>query len=158
MRYQWSELYDRRAIVVVPYNVSMMALFEHYAACAPIYVPNRALLKQLMREHPDAVLSQLTYAQASTEPAEPPSRHARDLSNVHDEEVVDWYLDRADFYDTEWMPRVRQFESWPHLDHLLATDDHLAISEQMAREQPARQARIAALWKQLAWVARLDAG
>ena len=47
---------------------------------------------------------------------------------MRDEQVVDWYLDRADFYDLDWMPRIRQFESWAHLDHLLATDDQHAIS------------------------------
>ncbi len=28
-----------RAIVFIPYNVSIMALFEQYTACMPIYVP-----------------------------------------------------------------------------------------------------------------------
>jgi hypothetical protein len=155
-RYSWSDLYDHRAIVLIPYNVSLMALFEHYSACAPIYVPNRPFLKRLMAEYPRAVLSQLSYAQESLElAAAPRETAARDLNELRDEAVVDWYLDRADFYDAEWMPQVRQFESWSHLDHLLARDDHAAIGEEMAVERPARLERIAKLWDELDWLARV---
>jgi hypothetical protein len=154
-RYSWSDLYDHRAIVLVPYNVSLMSLFEHYAACIPIYVPERGFLKRLMQEHPDAVLSQLSFAQLSTDAAQAPNAAARDLNDLRDPEVVDWYLDRADFYDDEWMPGIRRFESWSHLDHLLQADDPLAISEQLASEQESRLARIAALWETLGWLSRV---
>ncbi len=68
---------------------------------------------------------------------------------------MDWYLDRADFYDLQWFPRIRRFESWSHLDHLLATDDQHAISAQMAAEKPERLAAIAALWDELGWMKRV---
>src|SRR4029079_2438086 len=51
-RFHWAQLYDHRAIVFVTYNVSIMSLFEHYAAGMPVYVPDRPLLKRLMAEHP----------------------------------------------------------------------------------------------------------
>jgi hypothetical protein len=155
-RYRREDLYDHRAIVFIPYNVSVMALFEHYSACAPVYVPSREFLRRLMDEYPDAVLSQLSYAQESTEPAAPRPGF-RDLNDVDDDDVVDWYLDRADFYDAQWMPRVRQFESWAHLDHLLATDDAAEISHDMAAERPARLERIAELWSGLPWLAQVGA-
>ena len=79
----------------------------------------------------------------------------RDLNDVRDEQVVDWYLDRADFYDAEWMPLIRQFESWPHLDHLLATDDPESISAAMRAAQSQRLARIDALWDELGWIDRV---
>jgi hypothetical protein len=152
-RFAWRDLYAHRAIVFVPYNVSVMSLFEHYTACMPIYVPERAFLKQLMRERPETVLSQLSYAQIAGRSATPRTRGALDLNDLRDEQVLDWYLDRADFYDSEWMPSVRTFESWAHLDHLLATDDHAAISEQMARDNVERLARIDAAWEALPWLA-----
>jgi hypothetical protein len=152
-RFTWSQLYDQRAIVLIPYNVSIMALFEHYSACAPIYVPERAFLKQLAAAHPKEVLGSISFSQVTGLPAVAPRQDgAMDLNDLRDEQVVDWYLDRADFYDAEWMPRIRQFESWSHLDHLLATDDHLAISGETALEKPARLAKIAALWDQLDWM------
>ena len=152
-RYTPAQLYDRRALVFIPYNVSIMALFEHYAACAPIYVPDRPLLKQLMREYPGDVLSSLSFAQVTGRPAA--RKGVRDLNDVRDEQVVDWYLDRADFYDAEWMPLIRQFESWPHLDHLLATDDPESISAAMRAAQSERLARIDALWDELGWIDRV---
>ena len=141
--------------MLIPYNVSVMALFEHYSACAPVYVPSRDFMKQLMAEHPDEVLFQLSYAQIEGRPARPPSAGFLDLNDLGDETVVDWYLDRADFYDDEWMPRIRRFDSWEHLDELLDSDDQLAISRWMAAEKPERLGRIAELWDGLDWMAQV---
>jgi hypothetical protein len=155
LRYTWAELYEHRALVVIPYNVSIMSLCEHYSACAPTYVPTRAFLKQLMAQYPDEVLSDLSFTQVTGRPAVARPYADLDLNDIRDEQVVDWYLDRADFYDRTWMPRIREFESWSHLDHLIATDDHMAISQQMAIERPERLARIAALWDGIDWMARV---
>jgi hypothetical protein len=156
-RYSQADLYDQRAIVFIPYNVSIMALFEHYTACVPMYVPDRFFLKKLMTEHPRDVLSSLSFCQVTGRPPAPrPGRP--DLNDVADPQVVDWYLDRADFYDSGWMPHIRQFESWAHLDHLLATDDPQAISAEMQRERPARLRRIDELWDGLGWTAALAGG
>ena len=154
-RYTWSQLYDQRAIVYIPYNVSIMSLFEHYSACAPIYVPSRTFLKALRAEHTE-VLASLSFSQVTGRPAVRPTRpDTIDLNEIDDPQVIDWYLDRADFYDSDWMPRIRQFDSWRHLNHLLATDDVVAISAEMAAERPGRLARIAQLWDQLDWLRRL---
>jgi len=151
-RYSWSDLYDHRALVVIPYNTSLMSLFEHYSACAPIYVPTRGFLKQLMADHPAEVLSDLSFSQVVGSPAAKRSHVERDLNNVRDEQVVDWYLDRADFYDASWMPAIRQFESWLHLDHLIATDDHAAIHDAMAADAGRRLGRIGELWDGVDWL------
>jgi hypothetical protein len=154
-RYRWAQLYEYRALVFIPYNVSVMALFEHYSADAPIYIPARPFLKELAARYPRAVLSSLSFTQVTGRPAGPRTG-ARDLNDLRDEQVVDWYLDRADFYAVEWMPHIRLFESWSHLDELLRTDDHLAISARMAADKPARLARIASLWDELEWIRRLS--
>lgn len=153
-RYSQADLYDREALVFIPYNVSIMALSEHYTACAPIYVPDRAFLKELMTEYPDDALSSISFCQVT---GQPPARRqdGLDLNDVRDPQVVDWYLDRADFYDAEWMPHIRQFESWRHLDQLLGTDDPREINARMAEERPERLRRIDALWDSLGWFDRV---
>jgi hypothetical protein len=153
-RYSQADLYDRRALVFLPYNVSIMALFEHYSACIPIYVPDRAFLKQLMQDHPRDVLSSLSFCQV-TKRAPTPRPERPDLNDVRDPQVIDWYLDRADFYDTNWMPHIRQFESWSHLDHQLATDDPHAISAEMQQARPERIRRIDERWDGLPWLTTL---
>jgi hypothetical protein len=140
---------------VIPYNVSIMSICEHYSAGAPIYIPTRDFLKQLMAEHPAEVLSDLSFTQGMGRPGAPRPKAKRDLNDTRDSQVVDWYLDRADFYDLEWMPGIRQFESWTHLDHLLATDDHEAISQAIAAQKPCRLARIAELWDEVEWLRRV---
>jgi len=154
-RFKWAELYEYRALVVMPYNVSIMSISEHYSACAPIYVPDRAFLKQLMAQHPDEILSDLSFSQVTGRPAADRPDAELDLNDPRDEQMVDWFLDRADFYDPTWMPHVRTFESWSHLDHLLATDDQLAISQEMAADKRGRLARIAELWDEVEWLARV---
>jgi len=154
MPYSWGDLYDHKAVVFIPYNASIMSLFEHYTACIPIYVPNRSFIKELMADYPAEVLSQLSFSQVTGRPAAR-RNGGLDLNDTSDEAVVDWYLDRADFYDREWMPHIRQFESWEHLDDLLATDDPHAISAAMADERPERLRRIAARWDQLSWLQAL---
>lgn len=152
--YTHAELYDHRALVFIPYNVSVMSLFEHYTACAPIYVPDKPFLKKLMIEYPGDVLAELSFAQVTGQPAVSHAG-ARDLNDVRDEQIVDWYLDRADFYDETWMPHIRLFESWQHLDHLLATEDQHAISAGMAAGRPGREGRIDGLWDSLNWTRAL---
>lgn len=149
-RYSWADLYDHRAIVFIPYNVSIMSLFEHYTACAPIYVPSRSFVKELHAHHPADVLGNLSFSQVTGHPA---ARRVAglDLNDTSDDAVVDWYLDRADFYDDEWMPHIRQFDSWEHLDDLLESDDPQAISAEMSAERPVRLGRIDALWDELGW-------
>jgi hypothetical protein len=156
--YEWESFYDCRALILLPYNVSTMTLFEAYSACMPIYVPDRDFLKQLAAEHPDDVLCHLSFSQVTGMPAVPPPEGALDLNDVRDPSVIDWYLERADFYSPEWMPEVRTFESWSHLDHLLATDDPHAISERMAAVRPDRLARISARWDALGWFPRVARG
>jgi hypothetical protein len=155
-RYSRADLYDHRALVFIPYNVSIMSLFEHYAAGAPTYVPTRRFLKQLMAEHPAAVLSSISFAQV-TGRAPALRGDGLDLNDARDPQVVDWYLDRADFYDAELMPLLRQFDSWSHLDDLLRTDDHAAISAAMKMSNPERFRRIADAWDAVGWLDQLVA-
>lgn len=154
-RYSQEDLYDHKAIVFLPYNVSIMALFEHYTACAPVYVPDRAFLKELMHEHPGDILSSISFCQVTGKtPARRPAS-GLDLNDTADERVVDWYLDRSDFYDRTWMPHVRRFESWEHLDELLSSDDPGETSAAMAAEREDRLQRIDALWADLPWIRSL---
>ena len=153
-RHSWADLYDHRAIVFIPYNISVMALFEQYTACVPTYVPTRAFLTRLRDEHPGDILGTLSFCQIT---GRPPARipNGIDLNDVDDERVLDWYLERADFYDPQWMPRIRQFESWEHLDELLASDDPEETTAKMAAERAGRLADIDALWDELPWMTAL---
>lgn len=153
--YGWDDLYDCRALILIPYNVSTMTLFEAYTACMPIYVPSKKFLKKLTASYPGEVMCHLSFSQVVGGNAALRPSSGIDLNDIHDPSVLEWYLDRADFYSQEWMPEMRQFESWTHLDHLLATDDQQAISERMKTAREDRQRRIRALWCSLGWLNRV---
>ena len=42
--FEYSDLVKHRAIVLIPYQVSIMSLFEYYRMCIPLFVPSTALL------------------------------------------------------------------------------------------------------------------
>jgi hypothetical protein len=49
--------------VYVPYNVSIMSLFEQYTANFPLFFPTKPYLRDLFAANSDRVLSQLSHNQ-----------------------------------------------------------------------------------------------
>lgn len=77
-----------------------MTLFELATAGVPVAVPSRSLFQSLRRRY-KGVLDELTYAEV----------HRTLVSGREGSPVdwaaggyLDWWLDRADFYDKELMP------------------------------------------------------
>lgn len=109
-RYGWNEVSSCRAIVYIPYNASTMTLFELASLGVPVLVPSLPFLKQLAGEFP-GVMSELTFLElhgVRLEPG-PGSKDAREWGTSA---YLDWWLERADFYDPDLMPNVFQFESF----------------------------------------------
>lgn len=109
--YKWKDLFAYKEVLVVPYNISTMTLFELATAGVPVSVPSRRLLKEWARLY-DGVLSELTWFQVRNLPV--PSLAPIWLDHS-DPRFFDWWLDRADFYDAALMPNVRVFDSLDEL-------------------------------------------
>mmetsp|Transcript_2491 Transcript_2491/g.3957 ORF Transcript_2491/g.3957 Transcript_2491/m.3957 type:complete len:87 (-) Transcript_2491:228-488(-) len=65
---------------------------------------------------------------------------------------LDWWLDRADFYDTEMMPGIVYFESWEHLEDLLSPvggTPPIPIASPSITHLKEREESIMAAWKAL---------
>lgn len=108
--YTWQDLLDCREILVIPQNISTMTLFELATAGAPVWVPSKEFLKKLHRDY--GVLKELTYANlkgisVSLDKSSP--------INWSSDLYLDWWLERADFYDEGIMPNVRTFDSFKEL-------------------------------------------
>ena len=110
-RYSWAQLFTAREVVVIPYNISTMSMFEFATAGVPVSVPSPRLLIDL-KNHDPGILSELTWFQVRNLPV--PAK----MGIPFDEECDDflpWWLERADFYNPDLMPNVRVFESFDEL-------------------------------------------
>jgi hypothetical protein len=91
-----------------------MTLFELATAGMPVVVPGRELLRQMKTQYA-GVLDELTFAEVyGVDPAEKfagPGSPA----NWKDEGHLDWWLDRADFFNRNLMPNVRVAETYEDL-------------------------------------------
>jgi len=107
-RFTWRELRQCAEIFYVPYNVSTMMLFELATAGIPVTVPSRGLLRNWRQQGLD-VLAELSFFQV----LDAGTQHLAidDPNNYSSPRFYDWWLDRADFYDSNLMPNVRVVDS-----------------------------------------------
>lgn len=105
--YQWVDLLNCQEVFVVPQNISTMTLFELATAGVPVAVPDRPWLHELRREGWSA-LGELTFHEIAELP---PDAMPDSPANYSSEHFLDWWLDRADFFDSDLMPNVRQVSS-----------------------------------------------
>jgi len=111
--YNWKQYLDVKEIFYVPYNISTMSLFELATAGVPVTVPSRNLLKQMALNY-SGVLSELSYFQIRSLGTQGLS--IEDPNNYSSSLFYDWWLDRADFYDTKLMPNVHIIEEIEELN------------------------------------------
>lgn len=112
--YEWESLARSAEVLVFPQNISTMTLFELATAGVPVAVPSRMWLKQLRAEGFN-ILNECTFhelANLSTDHLDEDNP-----TNYRSPKYVDWWLDRADFYNHTLMPNVRIVDS---VDELLA--------------------------------------
>lgn len=112
VNHSWQDLANSQEVFVIPYNVSTMTLFELATAGVPVSVPSKEFLKDLVAQDPNT-LSEITWSQVHGIHA--PTSRARRFPFL-DPQRLDWWLTRADFFDHDLMPNVREVES---IDQLL---------------------------------------
>ena len=112
--YQWIDLIKCSEVLVFPQNISTMTLFELATAGIPVAIPSRIWIKELISMGYQ-VLNQLTFHQILNVNTASMSEH--DPANFNSKFYLDWWLDRADFYNKELMPNVRIVNS---IDELIS--------------------------------------
>jgi hypothetical protein len=110
--YQWLDVLKCREAFVLPSNVSLMTLFELATAGVPVAVPSAQWMRSLI-DNRFSVLGELTFTQILGHDT---SEFASgDPRNWKSESYLDWWLGRADFYDSCLMPNVRIVDSFEEL-------------------------------------------
>lgn len=134
-KFSMSQPYDRTTlvnyagIIHIPYNISIMSAFEHYAMGIPMFVPSYDLLMSWKRQGRD-VLSELQFPGNLNTP------------------LSDEWVRLADWYDTDNMPGVMLFDSVKHLHELLDSHDRVKVTEQMKKFHAAKKIKVVTMWRE----------
>ncbi len=109
--YTFKEFAENKGVILIPYNISTMRLFELTTAGFPILIPTNRLLKKWAKL--PGVLSELSYVQLSNEQCPPWLKNTpADPDWVN---FLDWWLERADWHNREMFPNVTLFDSLEEL-------------------------------------------
>ena len=131
-RFRWHDLYSHKAIIHIPYNVSIMSIFEQYTANVPLFFPTIDFGKTL-----PGYLSEIFF--------NPNTISTKETTRLLNKQAL--YL--SDFHDEEWMPFIQYYHSLDDLYDQINSLDLLSISNDMKRFNINRKLKIHKLWSSL---------
>jgi hypothetical protein len=99
-------------VILVPYNISTMRLFELSTSGMPVRIPSDRLLKEW--SHLPGVLSELSWVQVLDEKC--PTWLKDSPADPEWSEFLDWWLKRADWKFREFFPNTSIFDSFDDLN------------------------------------------
>lgn len=111
-RYKWADLSRGKVFFVIPYNVSQMFLFELATMGVPVIVPSKSFIRDLRRSN-QGVLSELSFHEMVG--GDTSDLDEMDPNNYKSSYFLDWWLNRADYYDQSLMPNVSLVDSFEEL-------------------------------------------
>jgi hypothetical protein len=153
IHFEYSDLASHAGIVLLPYQVSFMSLFEFYRMQIPLFIPSLALLTTWhLQFH---LLSERTWDAVHGHPsarsllARHPNSSCSLTSDPNDEfspsALLDW-LAYSDFY--QW-PHVVQFDSFAELFRLLQRADLPLLSQRMGAFNAQTKQGLKLAWKEI---------
>jgi hypothetical protein len=130
------------ALVLIPYQVSTMSLFEFYRMNVPIFAPSLALLREWHTNYDQ--MWEIHYGWPARHadlagPPDMPDPRASDYSAAS----FDFWVGKSDFYT---MPHITTFDSWDNLLVQLETADLDEISAAMRAENERVRESLVAQW------------
>ena len=135
-RYSWDQLYSYKAIILLPYEVSTMSLFEYYSANVPTFAPSLQFLKSWIVSGKYPCIGS-RYFQFPH-----PECFNEALNGYPGEAFLDFWLNKADFYDEGNMPYIIYFDSFEELNKLILTTDYKFVSGNMMKYNMKRKDKV----------------
>jgi hypothetical protein len=132
LNYEYSDLTNHPAIIHVPYQVSVMSLFEQYRMNIPLVFPSLDLLTQWHYEY--GIVSEKTWDQTlhgnlpNGSTIDGVLKDVPDPNNDQNRIAIRYWLNFSDFY--QW-PHIVYYESIDDLVRKLDTTDFRMISRKM---------------------------
>lgn len=149
-RFSWSDLIKYAGIIVIPYNVSVMSVFEYYQAAIPLFFPSKEFCMELYSNFSgEGVLSELSWLQVhGVNGGSVLYAGQNDPNDYGNMSVMEQWINYSDWYDSEWMPHITYFKSFSELEEQIRSADLKGISDKMRRHNVTRKIKIETLWSQ----------
>jgi hypothetical protein len=134
--YKFTDLAQHPAIIVLPYQISLMSIFEYYRMSIPLIFPSKKFLLKLEIERNINILVELTWprtfsgkkASGSPLPRNKCSKIPFDPNAENDMKAMDYWYNFADFY---FLPHITYFDSWEEISEKFQAMDLKKISDSM---------------------------
>ena len=147
-RFEWSDIYSYKGIIILPYNCSTMSIFEYYTANFPIFCPSYNLMLDLFSKYPGHVLSEISWNPITG--MKPGSLIECDINNDPNRydnlEIMSNWIKYSDFYNQEWMPHIIYFDSFDELSLQLKETNLQEVSKNMEEFNLVRKDKIYSEW------------
>lgn len=132
----WQRVAEYRSITWLPYNVSIMSIYEQYAAGVPLNFPTKRFAIEL--HHDKAAFDQYCWPEQHGE--EPRSLvdgvfpHGHDPNNYRDDAALDHWLQYADMYNGR-LDGATFFDNLEQLNALLLVPRHAVMQQSLTIRQ-----------------------
>ena len=146
--YEFKDLVNHPAIVYIPYQVSVMSLFEQYRLNIPLFFPSVQLLTTWQVEN--NVMNERTwdsvFGSIPSKSKIPGVVDEPDPNNDKDRAAVQFWIKFSDFY--EW-PHVQYYESYEDLLSKLSKANFKEISNNMKAYNVQFKTQLIEKWKKV---------
>ena len=131
------------AVIHIPYNISTMSIFQQVTANIPIWVPSKKLLAQLWADSKEPNELSWTVFTPDSE------SNASSMDQVRKPEVIQRWLDCADFYKKDILPLAFEFDSIEDLIAKVMTTDYQEVMNKAEEQAISHRENIAFAWEQV---------
>ena len=147
--YSWKDRSSFRSAIWIPYNVSIMSIFEMYTSGIPMLFPSKSFLAELYKGHGhEGVLSELSFNQVKRmPPGSVIDCDAMDPNNYVNHQVMMQWAEKADYYDSDNMAGLGYFSSFDELEFLLQSLDMDEMHRKMVDHNRVRKQRAYLAWE-----------
>lgn len=150
-KYNWDDIGKFKAIVHIPYNASVMKIFENYQANIPMLFPSKSFLLKLRMGNQE-VMNQLSFNEIWNLKSESIINHNSNVPDPNDYLSLtsfNYWINFSDFYDESNMPFIEYFDSFEELENKLNTIDFKRIHFEMKNFNIKRKSIILEKWNDL---------
>jgi hypothetical protein len=146
--FEWKDVCKYNGIIHIPYNVSIMSIFEQYTANIPLFFPTKNLLLDLaFNTNLSGALSEISFNQVNNiDSGSIIGGGENDPNDYKCRNNVEKWLSLADYYDEENMPFINYFNTLDEIQDCIHSVDLNKQSASMKKYNEHRKKMIYARW------------
>ena len=145
--YSWADLYTCNSMIHFPYEMSTMSIFEQYSANVPLFFPTKRFLKELILSNNYNFCSRYIMLNNLVKSNKV---YPKSLDIAMDDNTwIDFWVDKADYYDEDNMKYIVYFDGLSELEQLIKTTNTKEVSENMSNHNVIRKEKVYSSWKKV---------